>query len=200
MRAPSRVAWGLVAVSTILVGGIAALVSFMTRGKLTLDLGWGRSMHELGPVVVAVGAPRDMVFDQVASAYLGRTPRAARNHLDVLERGENLVVAAHRTRLRFYTSVTVEAVGFHRPERVTFRHLRGPVPHAVEEFVFREVGSGSQIEYRGQLGIDFWLLGRLAGRYWVRPVWERAVEASLEQIKEGAEKRASARRRREPNQ
>lgn len=193
--APVTVA--LVVVSALLGLGVAALVFFMTRGWLTLDLGWGRSIHPLGPISVRIDAPRDLVFEQVAGPYLGRTPQALRSKLEVLARDGDLVVAAHRTRLRFFRSITVEVVRFEAPDRVTFRHLRGPVPHAVEEFALLEDGRATVLQYRGEIGIDFWVLGRLAGRYWARPNWERAVGRSLEELRAKAEERAAARRRRE---
>ncbi len=175
----------------------AATLALMTRGRMTLDLGWGRSRHRLGPISVLVAAPREVVFEQVAAPYLGRTPKALRGKLEVLDRDGRLVVAAHRTRLRWFTSVTVETVAFEEPARIAFRHLRGPVPEATEEFVLRETDGGTEIEYRGQLGIDFFFLGRLAGRLWAVPTWERVVRKAMEDIRRGAEERAAARRQRE---
>jgi hypothetical protein len=194
MSAPT---WGLVATSTLLLLGVGSLLFFMTRGWLTLDLGWGRSLHKVGPIVVRILAPRELVFEQVSAPYLGRTPSGLRGKLEVLERSDSLAVAIHRTKLRRFVSVTVEAVAFDPPDRIGFRHLRGPVPHAVEEFLFRDDAGSTLIEYRGELGIDFWLLGRLAGRFWVAPTWEKAVHGSLEQIKGQAEERAGAWGRRE---
>jgi hypothetical protein len=48
---------------------------------------------------------------------------------------------------------------------VGFRHLGGPVPHAVEEFVLEETDSGTVLRYSGEIGIDFFILGRIAARY-----------------------------------
>jgi hypothetical protein len=90
----------------------------------------------------------------------------------------------------------VEAVGFEPPERIRFRHLRGPVPHVIEEFRLTEEGEASGLEYRGELGIDFWWLGRLAARVWAVPNWDRVVRAAMEKTKAGAEARHEARRRR----
>lgn len=193
----SSPAWFALGFLSAAVLGAAATVFLMTRGWMTLDLGWGRSRHRLGPISVRVAAPREVVFQQIAAPYLGRTPAALRGKLEVLERGDRLVVALHRTRLRWFTSVTVETVGFEEPARIGFRHLRGPVPEAVEEFVLGEADGGTVLEYRGELGIDFWLLGRLAGRLWVVPTWERTVRAAMEEVRRGAEERAAARRRRE---
>ncbi len=74
----------------------------------------------------------------IAAPYTGRTP--AESGIEVLARGEDLVVAAHHTKVHFYTARTVEVIEFEPPTRVGFRHLTGPVPHAVEEFVLEETG------------------------------------------------------------
>jgi hypothetical protein len=184
-------ALGLITAGAMLVAGIAFLLFFMTRGWLTLDLGWGRTLRPVGPIVSRIEASRELVFEQISAPYLGRTPSGLRGKIEVLDRGDRLVVAAHRTKLRWFESVTVEAIVLDPPGRIGFRHLRGPVPHAVEEFLLREEAGGTVLEYRGELGIDFWVLGRLAGRLWVVPTWEKAVRASLEHIKGQAEQRAA---------
>ena len=57
----------------------------------------------------------------------------------VLERGGDMVVAAHRTPLgRRLVATTVESVRFDRPATVDFRVLRGPVPHVVERFTLHD--------------------------------------------------------------
>ena len=80
-------------------------------------------------------------------------------------------------------TTTLETVRFEPPERVHFRLARGPVPSVVEEFRLREVDGGTELEYRGELATDLWLLGRLWGaavaRTWV------AAERSLQQHKAG---------------
>ena len=98
--------------SLVLVGGIGSLVSLMARGRLTLDTGWGRTVTPVGPITMRIAAPRELVFDYLASPYLGRASREARRHLDVWERGSDMVVAAHVSLLRGYTAETVEAVCF----------------------------------------------------------------------------------------
>lgn len=184
------VTWALVAVCAILgllltVQGGAWLV-----GRLTLDLGWGRSRHPLGPLDVIIEAPRDVVFDVVASPYLGRTPRDLRNRLEVLERGSDLVVAAYHTRLSLLTSTTVESVRFEKPERISFRLLRGVAPSVTEEFTFQEAQDATRMAYRGELAMDFWVLGHLAGRFLVKTTWERVVRRHLGDVKAMAEGRA----------
>lgn len=158
--------------------------------------GWGRSFRPLGPIVVRIAAPRELVFQLIASPYLGRTPRGSREKLEVLERGSDMVLAAHYTKVRGFTVTTVETVRFTEPERVDFRLVRGPVPYAAERFLLSDVPGGTKLEYTGELGSDLWWIGRLWGRR-VAPVWTEVVRASLERIKAGAEARSAMQDRRQ---
>jgi hypothetical protein len=160
-------------------------------GALPLDVGVGRRNRSLGPQVVDIRAPRDVVFDVVAQPYLGRATRAMREKLQVLERGSDMVLAAHFTPVAGRLSATtVETVRFTRPERVDFRLVRGPVPAVVESFVFSEHGPGTRLEYRGEMGTDLWGLGERWGRIVARR-WEEAVAASLTSVQQEAERRAA---------
>ena len=176
----------------LLIGLIAGMFLLLAMGRLHLDLGWGRSVHELGPITIRIGAPRELVFELIAAPYTGRTPAAS--GIEVLARGDDLVVARHHTRVHFYAARTVEVIDFEPPSRVSFRHLTGPVPHAAEEFVLEEIGDGTELRYGGELGIDFFILGRIAGRYWVRPQWERVVRDHLEDLRQRADRIANRRR------
>jgi hypothetical protein len=188
------IAVGVLAV--LLIGGMAGGFLLLAMGRLHLDLGWGRSFHELGPIEVRIAAPRDLVFEMISEPYLRHTPQDS--GIEVLARGKDLAVAVHHTKVHSYTARTVEAVKFEPPAQVGFRHLAGPVPHAVEEFALEEAQGSTALRYGGEVGIDFFILGRLAGRRWVRPQWERAVREDLEDLKQRAEQ-LSARRRSRPS-
>jgi hypothetical protein len=181
---------GVLAALMIIWGG--ALLLALAMGRMHLDLGFGRSLHQLGPITTTIRAPRELVFDMISAPYLGRSPTAAAR-IEVLAKSEHLVVARHHTRVHFYTARTTEAVDFTPPSRIGFRHLTGPVPYALEEFVLEETDAGTELRYSGELGIDFFALGRTAGRHWVRPQWERVVAAHIEDVKERAETRARRR-------
>jgi hypothetical protein len=178
----------------LLVGGAAGGFLLLAMGRLHLDLGWGRSFHQLGPIEIRIDAPRELVFEMIGEPYLSHTPRDS--GIEVLARGENLAVAAHHTKVHFYTATTVEAIEFKSPGRVGFRHLSGPVPHAVEEFELEQANGTTELRYLGEVGIDFFLLGRIAGRSWVRPQWEKTVRDHLEDLKQRAEELAARRRER----
>jgi hypothetical protein len=182
---------------TVAAGVAAAGYVGLVTGACPIDLGIGRRVRPLGPQLVDMAAPRELVFDLIAEPYLGRTPRAVADKLRVLERGRDMVLAAHFTPLGGRLGLvaqTVETVRFTRPERVDFRLVRGPVPHVVEAFVLSEQagGAGTRLVYDGEIGADLWG----AGQRWCELVarqWEQTVAASLATVKAEAERRAQAR-------
>lgn len=164
----------------------------LARGALTIDTGVGRTVRQLGPVGFEIAAPREVVFDVIASPYLERTPRALGSELEVLERGTDMVLAAHFTEVRCGTTTTVETVRFDRPQRVDFRVVRGPVPHVVESFLLEPGPRGTSLTWQGELGTDFWSVGAWWGGRVARH-WDRAVRRSLAAITEEAERRVRRR-------
>ena len=172
--------------------GAAGAFVLLSRGDLAVDTGIGRRYRALGPMRVRIAAPPATVFDVVAEPYLRRTPHAMQDKLEVWERGVDMALAAHRTRTRWFTTTTVEAVRFERPHRITFRLARGPVPHVAEVFELRAAGVATDFEYHGELGTDFWILGALWGDVVARQ-WQRTVHASIAGIREESERRARRR-------
>jgi hypothetical protein len=180
------------------VGASVAAAGYvgLVTGACPLDLGIGRRVRPLGPHLVDMAAPREVVFDVIAEPYLGRAPRALADKLRVLERGGDMVLAAHFTPLGGRLGLvaqTVETVRFTRPERVDFRLVRGPVPHVVEAFELTEQagGAGTRLAYDGEIGADLWR----AGERWCALVarrWEQTVAASLAAVKAEAERRTTS--------
>jgi Polyketide cyclase / dehydrase and lipid transport len=173
--------------------GARAAYRLLASGSLTLDLGVGRRLQPLGPLVQTIAASPEIVFDVVAGPYLGRTPRALARKLQVWERGSDMALAAHFTQVKCGTTTTLETVRFQRPERIDFRLVRGPVPHLVESFLLTPSDTGTSLQWQGELGTD---LGALGG-WWggrVAQAWTRAVRESLREITVEAERRARGRR------
>lgn len=163
----------------------------LVSGQLTVDTGLGRTLRPLGPLTVGMAAPRETVFDVIAGPYLNKTPQAMADEIDVLEKGSDMVLAAHRTPIgNGLVATTVETVGFTRPETVDFRLVRGPVPHVVERFTLVDDNGSTLLEYTGELGADFWGLGRWWGEK-VATKWEATVRSSLDRIRQEAERRAT---------
>jgi hypothetical protein len=186
MKAGRALGWGTV------VGGATAMFGLLARGAIVVDTGVGRRVRPLGPITLDIAAPPETVFDVIAEPYLRRTPRAMAAKLDVWERGSDMVLAAHHTRTRWFTTTTVETVRFERPKLVTFRLVRGPVPHVMETFALEPIEAGTSFEYRGELGTDFWAIGSRWGNA-VADKWELTVRESLEGIQTEAERRAQHR-------
>jgi hypothetical protein len=186
----------LLGYASVGAGVAAAGYVGLITGACPLDIGIGRRGRPLGPQLVDMAAPREVVFDVIAEPYLGRAPRALADKLRVLERGSDMVLAAHFTPLGGRLGLVaqrVETVRFTRPERVDFRLVRGPVPHVVEAFVLTEQagGASTRLAYSGEIGADLWRVGQrwcelVAGR------WEQTVAASLAAVKGEAERRASS--------
>lgn len=192
MRAiPSRLAWMLTGALGAVGVGVLIGSRMAVRGQLTIDVGRWRSNRPLGPMTIRIRAPRELVYEQMAGPYLGRTSARLRERLEVLERSERMVLALHRTPVGRDEAVTVETVVFEPPGRIGFRLVRGPVPHVVEEFTLADVEDGTELRYTGELGTDLGPLGRAWGAR-VATVWEDTVRTSLEHIREGAERRALA--------
>jgi hypothetical protein len=174
----------------LLAAGIAVLGYLgLVTGKLTLDLGIGRRTRPLGPHVVDIAAPRELVYDIVAQPYLGRTTHAQREKVRVLEPGTDLVLAAHYTRIGAkLRAQTVETVRFSPPDTVDFRLVRGPVPHVTERFALADHDGGTRLTYTGEMAGDGWALGAR----WTAAVarkWEATVATSLAAVKAEAERR-----------
>ena len=165
------------------------LYRLVARGQLTLDTGIGRRVRPLGPIDFEIAAPRETVFDVIATPYQ-RTPRAMKDELAVWERSADMVLAAHFTEVKCGTTTTVETVRFERPERIDFRVVRGPIPHVVESFLLYEEQPGTRLRWQGELGTDFWA----AGDWWgtrVARQWERAVRRSIAAVTAEAERQAA---------
>jgi uncharacterized protein YndB with AHSA1/START domain len=176
------------AFSGVGIGAYALLV----RGSLTVDLGVGRRLRPLGPLTWRIAAPRETVFEVLSAPYLRRTPRGLERKLRVLERGTDMVLAEHYTAVGPLVTTTLETVRFERPERVSFRLVRGPVPHVVEQFLLRVVDGETELDYSGELGTDLWGVGR-GWAALVAPRWESAVRDALVAVKAEAERRGAIR-------
>jgi hypothetical protein len=175
--------------TAVVLGGAATAYRLLIRGALTLDLGVGRSIQPLGPVSRHIAASPEAVFDLIAAPYLGPTPRALQQKLEVWVRGTDMVLAAHHTPVRKTITTTLETVRFERPARIEFRLVRGPVPHLAESFELRHEEGGTQLTWEGELGTDFWAIGRWWGQQVARK-WEEAVRQSLAAVAAEAERRA----------
>jgi len=95
-----------------------------------------------------INASPALVFQLIAAVGQGHDAAHAR----VLERP-----SPERAIVEFTTTVfgrqvrTLEEVGFHAPDRITYRLIRGPLPAVDEEFLVQPSGDGSLLRYRGTI-------------------------------------------------
>lgn len=174
-----------------LTAGVAAAgyVGLVT-GRVSIDLGVGRRTRPLGPLVVDIAAPRETVYAAATAPYAERRPRAMAEKVQILERGDGMVLAAHRTPVGGgLVAVTVETVTLSAPEKIGFRLVRGPVPYVAETFDLVETPTGTRLTYTGELGTDLGALGQRWGEVVARS-WVATVEKSLETIRVESERRA----------
>lgn len=166
----------------------------LVSGDLVVDLSIGRTIRSLGPIEARIEAPRELVFDVIAAPYLASSPTSLAEKIQVLERSEDMVLAAHRTPVRGgLVATTVETVRLERPRAISFRLVRGPVPHVIERFELTEDGDATLFHYEGELGADLWALGRWWGNL-VALRWNDAVRRSVDEITRIAELRAARHR------
>ena len=171
-----------------LAGGAGYVL--VVKGALTLDVGVGRRTRSLGPIHLTIAAPPEVVFDVISSPYLAKTPHAMEGKLRVLERGSDMVLAEHFTDVgRWLKASTVEVVRFERPSRISFRLVRGPVPHVTETFELEASNGATKFTYSGEIGNDFWGVGKRWSDQ-VASHWEKAVAQSLADVTKEAERRA----------
>ena len=90
-----------IAVGATLAGGATYLG--LVTGAAPLDLGIGRRTRPLGPLHILIHAPRQTVFEIIGAPYGERAPQSYQKKVRVIERGTDMVLAAH------YTPIVVDS-------------------------------------------------------------------------------------------
>lgn len=141
---------------------------------------------------VFINAPRELVFQVLSAMGRGRLPGSGDEGARVLERrAEGHLVVEFRTRAGRKLWRTVEEVRLFPPERVTFRHLEGPLDHSAEEFILEAQEEGTLLRYRGEFEYRLPVLGPLLSYLYIRPRYNAVIREHMERIKEAAEARAA---------
>lgn len=197
MLAVSAVWWGsLLAVGLLLLAVAVVLVAGVARGRITMELGWGRNRLPLRDRREEIAAPPEIVLDLLRRAARGKLPGVTeRERTDVLEEDGGLIVNESLNDSRFGMVRAREAVRFHPDGRVTYRHLSGPLPGTEEAFEVRAEGDGTVLTYRGTIPVDFWGLGRLVARVLILPEYKRLLDEHIRALKRTCEVRARRRAR-----
>ena len=130
-------------------------------GRLTLDLRWGRSVHPLGPITFQIEAPRDLVFE-IITARTRAGPRAAPGSTS--SRAATSSWSPPTTRRSFYTARRRSSRRAGWGSGTSPARSRTPSSSSSSTSPADAPSSATR-----EVGIDFFVLGRLAARHWVRP-------------------------------
>ena len=139
-----------------------------------------------------IDAPCEMVFQKMSSFGKGRLQGDNNETSKVISRDGDTIIAEFRTKAGPFRYTTTEEITLEAPERITFRHLSGPLRYAWEEFVFSDVDGKTELVHNGEF---IWshvpILGWLGRRIYTRPLFEHAISKHMEQIRVSCEARAA---------
>ena len=139
---------------------------------------------------VLLKASCEMVFQKMSSFGRGRMSGGDEPGRVISKDGNRLVVE-FKTKAGLFTYTTLEEVILEPSERITFRHIKGPLHYAWEQFTFKEVDGDTELTYEGEF---IWnripIIGWFGGMVYTRPMFERAVEKHMEEIRVTCEARA----------
>ena len=141
-----------------------------------------------------IRAPREMVFQMLNAIGKGSLPGADGESSRILERRGDTMIAEFLTPSGGRTYRTVEEVRLYPPERITFRHLEGPLALAEEEFVLAEANDGTELRYAGEIEYKVhWLpgVGWLIAMFYVRGKYDAVIRNHMEKLRNAAEARAA---------
>ena len=148
---------------------------------------------------VLIKAPCEMVFQKMPSFGRSRLKGDNNESSWVLCRDDNHLIAEFKTKAGLFSCTTIEEIHLERPKRITFKHLKGPLHFAEEEFVFTDVDGDTKMEYRSEfIWHRFPVIGWLAGRLYTKPMFERTARKHMEQIVVPCEERTSPQARLRP--
>lgn len=167
-------------------------ISTWTARHLTVQIESRRGVMKvrLAEQTTTINAPRSQVFRMFSS--FGENPRTGESgeQATVMERHDNRLVVAFISRQGRKLYRTLEEVHLYPDERITFRHLNGPLHYAREEFRLAEIAGGTQITYQGEIECRMPLLpgiGWLTALLYVRPKYGSVVKRHMGRLKETAE-------------
>jgi hypothetical protein len=191
----SSLFWSTLGLAVVLSGVTVALLLEIVRGHVAVRIPWGRRFYPLEERLQEIDAPRSVVVDLLRAAARGATPGLTREErCSVVDEQDGLIVNESITPSVYGPVEAMELVRV-EPDRVTYRHLSGPLPGTEEEFVLGETDGRTTVTYRGRIPISFWGLGGLVAKALVLPEYNRLIGVHMDALKRTAEGRAGRRRR-----
>ncbi len=142
---------------------------------------------------VTIDAPRELVFQMLTAFRRGGIAGDNAESSRLVSEDGNTKLVEFRTKTGPFTYTTLEEVTLYPPERITFKHLEGPLHFSEEEFTFEETRDGQTVmTHNGSFTWKrFPLFGWLGGVIYTRPMYHRVIRKHLDVVKESAEARAA---------
>ena len=145
----------------------------------------------LTPHEVIVDAPREMVFEMLTAFGRGRLP-GSKEMSRVIEKDGDRLVVEFTTDAIYKTYTTVEEVTLYRPDRITFKHLDGPLESCDEVFTFEDLPDGRTLwRHTGSFRLGWPVVGGVVGRNVTKRWFERVMRKHMREMKEAIEARAA---------
>lgn len=147
---------------------------------------------KLNSHAIRIKAPRELVYQTMSHFGRGRIKGDNNESVRVICRTDDTIIAEFRSKAWLKTYTTIEEVGLEPPERITFKHLSGPLDYAWEEFVFTDVDGETELVHNGEfIWKNIPLVGWLGGVIYTRRAFESVVAEHMEQLKIATEARAA---------
>ena len=144
------------------------------------------------PHTVVIKAPQGMVFEMMTAFGRGHMKGNSAESSTVLRRDDNKIIAEFKTKAGLFTYTTREQVVLDPPDRITFKHLKGPLAYAYEEFILREKGDDTELTHSGEfIWVRIPVIGSVIGRLFTKGLYERVVMRHMGKLKETIEARAA---------
>ena len=147
---------------------------------------------QLGTHSILIDASRELVFQMMTAFNSGRMPGEPNESSKVISRQGDELVVEFKSRAGPVTYTSIEEVTLYPPERITFRHVSGPLHYAYDEFILEDPDGRTLLTHRGEIvwsKVPFF--GRLGAVLYTRPMFNRVVTRHMEVIKTTSEARAA---------
>ncbi len=142
---------------------------------------------------VIIDAPRDLVYQMLTSFRRGRIPGDTAESSKLLSEDGDVKTVEFKTKAGPFTYTTVEEVTLDPPNTIGFRHLKGPLHLAEEEFSLDETDDGgTRLTHSGRIVWSrFPFFGWFGGMIYTRPMFHRVIVRHLANVKKAAKARAA---------
>lgn len=148
---------------------------------------------ELKRQSVEIDAPRELVFQMLSSFRRGRIAGDNTESTRLISEDGNVKTVEFTTKAGPFSYRTLEEVTLHRPEKIEFKHLEGPLDFSEEEFTLDETPDGGTLLTHS--GSFVWkripFFGWFGGVIHTRPMYHSVIRKHFATVREAAETRAA---------